>query len=127
MSPEIFEVRRRAAQSNDVGIEQCVLGDASRKEDVGGSQLIRVAIGLRRDAFRLPGELRRDRRADAQLDVVLLGVGQCLFDFFVDRLTPVDAFALVGDDRRRPRNRLFMLAAGFVDVDFDAPDARFGL
>ena len=48
--PGDFQVGRRAAQADDVGEEQRVLRDAGREEQVGGRQLIRVAVRLRRFA-----------------------------------------------------------------------------
>src|SRR5262249_26068290 len=79
-----------------------------------------AAVGLLR-------ELSNARRADAHSDLLGFGVSERLLDFFVDRLAPIDALALIRDFLFRARRRFFRDVAALVDIHLNPLRTGFRL
>jgi hypothetical protein len=119
-------VGRRPAESDDVGEKDGVLSDAGGEEQVGGRQGVGVIVDHRIGAFGPLRELGTDRRIDADLHVVLFGIGQRLFDFFADSLAAVNALASIGDGTLRSGN-LFVVFVPIASTNTSTRRTRVSL
>jgi hypothetical protein len=122
-----FKIRRSPAQTHDIGIKHCVLGDVRSEEQIGVRQLIGVSGRVVFRAFRPKRELRNDRRADADVFTLrLFSALQAHLRFFVDCLATVHTLALIGHSFFSAGYGLVVLRSVRIDVHFvDALNAGF--